>query len=145
MKVFLDTSALFAAVAQGHENHDAAFAVLDRAQAGKDDGFISAHSLAEMYATLTKSPPPFRHSPEQALLSIEENILKYFTVVSLTGGDYAALLREAAVMRIHGGTIYDAVLLKCAVKSKAERIFTFNLRHFQNIASADIASRIVAP
>jgi predicted nucleic acid-binding protein len=71
MKVFLDTSVLVASVVQKHESHARAYAVLDRVHTEKDEGFISAHSLAEMYAVLTKLPPPSRHTPEQALLSID--------------------------------------------------------------------------
>ena len=86
-----------------------------------------------------------RHSPEQALLSIEENVVKHFKTVLLTGGDYATLVREAALAGIQGGTIYDAILLKCAKKANAEKIFTLNLRHFQGIAPKGVVSRIAAP
>jgi predicted nucleic acid-binding protein len=145
MNVFLDTSVLVAAVVEKHENHAHCFAVLDNVQNGKHEGYVSGHSLAEMYAVLTRSPPPFRHSPEQALLSIEENVVKHFKVVSLAGSEYAALVREAALSNVHGGTIYDAVLLKCAMKSGADKIFTLNVRHFQNMAPKDLLSKILAP
>jgi predicted nucleic acid-binding protein len=145
MKVFLDTSVLIASVVQKHGNHTRAYAILDRVQTGKDEGFISAHSLAEMYAILTKLPPPLRHSPEQALFSIEENVLKHFKIIALGGADYTALIREAALGGIQGGTIYDAVLLRCAVKTEAEKIFTLNLKHFQNVAPKNITSQILAP
>jgi predicted nucleic acid-binding protein len=145
MKVFLDTNVLVASVVQGHESHARAFAVLDRVQSKKDEGAISAHSLAEMYAILTKLPPPKRHSPEQALLSIEENVVKHFKISSLTGSECIALIREAALSGVRGATIYDAVLLKCAEKAEPEKIFTFNLRHFQNVAPKNIGSQIVAP
>ena len=145
MKVFLDTSVLVAAVVQKHENNAQAFAVLDRVQNERDEGYVSAHSLAEVYAVLTKSPPPFRHSAEQALLSIEENIVKYFKVMSLTGADYIALLREAALMGVHGGTIYDAILLKCAAKAPVERIYTLNVKHFGALWPKSAGAKILAP
>jgi predicted nucleic acid-binding protein len=139
MKVFLDTSVLVASVVQKHESHERAYAILERVQDEKDDGFISAHSLAEMYAVLTKSPPPFRHAPEQALLSIEENIERYFKTAHLTGAEYMALIREAALAGIQGGTIYDAVLLKSASKAGVDRIYTLNLKHFQVVAPKNIS------
>ncbi len=145
MKVFLDTSVLVAAVIQEHESHARAYAVLDRVQNKKDVGFVSAHSLAVMYGVLTKAPPPIRHAPEQALLSIDENVLKYFTVTALSGSDYASLIREAALTGIQGGTIYDAVLLKCAEKAGTEKIFTLNLKHFQSVAPQHMAARLFAP
>ncbi len=145
MKVFLDTSVLVASVVELHNDYERASAVLERVQSGKDEGVISAHSLAETYATLTRFPPPFRHSPEQALLSIEENFLKHFKTASLSGSDYAALLREAAAARIQGGTIYDAVLMKCAAKENVARIYTLNLKHFQAVAPRELAGILAAP
>ena len=145
MKVFLDTSVLVASVNQKHQSHARAFAILDRVQTKKDEGFVSGHSLAEMYSVLTKSPPPFRHSPEQALLSIEENVVKHFKITTVTGPEYAALIREGALAGIQGGTIYDAVLQKCASKAGAEKLFTLNLKHFEAIAPKNIGWQILAP
>jgi predicted nucleic acid-binding protein len=145
MKVLLDTSVLIASVVARHDFHSRAFPLLQRIQSGKDEGLASAHGLAEMYAILTKLPPPFRHTPEQALLSIEENVLKHFQICSLDGDDYASLIRQAALSGIHGGTIYDAVLLKSADKAKPDRIYTFNLKHFLAIAPETLASRLVTP
>jgi len=145
MKVLLDTSVLVAALVKGHPHHTQSFVVLERVLSGKDEGYASAHSLAEMYAVLTKLPAPFRHTPEQALLSIEENVVKHFTIAGLTGSDYTTLIHEAALAGIQGGTIYDAILLKCASKTGVEKIWSLNLRHFQSIAPKDIAPRIFGP
>jgi len=145
MRVLLDTSVLVASVVQEHGDHSRSFAVLERVQTGKDEGFVAAHSLAELYSVLTKSPPPFRHTPEQALLSIEENILKYFKISSLSGADYVSLIREAALVGIQGGTIYDAILLKSGTKAEVQRIYTLNLKHFQLVALKSAISQIFAP
>ncbi len=145
MRVFLDTSVLVAAVVTKHEHHGRAFELLDRVQNRKDEGHVSGHTLAEMYSILTRLPAPYRHTPEQALLSIEENVVKHFKITALGPGEYAPLIREATLSGIQGGTIYDALLLKCAAKSGAEKIWTFNLKHFQNIAPKDMASQIFAP
>lgn len=145
MKVFVDTSVLVASMLGKHDSHARAFAVLDRIQNGKDEGFVSAHSLAEAYAVLTKLPVPFRHTPEQAWLSIEQNIIRHFKTQSLTGEDYTNLLREAAVRGIQGGTIYDAVLMASAVKVNVDRLFTLNLKHFQAVAPAEITGILAAP
>src|ERR1041385_6477586 len=109
MKVLLDTNVLIAAVVEMHTAHTRAYARLARVQNGSDQGFVAAHTLAEMYAVLTRYPMPLRHSPEQALLTIEENVIKHFKVLALTGTDYAALLRETASAGIAGGAIYDAI------------------------------------
>jgi predicted nucleic acid-binding protein len=145
MRVFLDTSVLIASVLEKHPSHTRAFAVLERVQSGRDEGFVSAHSLAEMYSTLTRLPVPFRHSPEQALLSIEENVLRHFKISALTEHDYIALVREAAFAGIQGGTVYDAVLLKSAGKMELDRIYTLNLRHFETIAKKEQRPLLRAP
>lgn len=145
MRVFLDTNVLVAAVIKQHIDHERSFAVVERVQNRKDEGAVSAHSLAEMYAVMTKLPAPYRHTPEQALLSIEENVLKHFKTVNFTANDYASLLRESAGSGIQGGTIYDAMLLKSAAKAGVDRIFTLNLKHFQAIAPADIALSLSTP
>lgn len=145
MKIFLDTSVLVAATLEDHPDHDRALAAVERIQNGLDDGVISAHSIAEVYATLTSIPAPHRHTPEQALLSIEENFLKYVKTSSLNGADYAAVIREGAGAGIQGGTIYDALLMKSAGKEKVDRILTLNLRHFRLVASPGLAKILTSP
>ena len=68
-----------------------------------------------------------------------------FKISGLTGSDYSSLVREAAVAGIQGGTIYDAVLLKCAKKSNPDRIFTLNLKHFLAVASKNLSPILSAP
>lgn len=145
MKVFVDTSILVAALLDDHGCHARAIAVLQRILNGQEEGVMAGHSLAELYSVLTRLPLPFRHSPEQALLSIETNILSCFEISSLTGKEYAALLREAVLAGISGGTVYDAILLKVAAKAEVKRIYTFNVGHFQQVAPADLVHLIIEP
>jgi len=145
VRIFLDTNVLVAAIVSGHVHHERAFPIFERVAKNKDEGFVSVHTIAEVYSALTRLPPPFRHSPTQALLSIEENILKHFKPVTLTATEYATMVREAAAAGIQGGTIHDAVLMKCAAKSEANRMYTFNLKHFLSIASGEFRSRISSP
>ena len=135
MTVFLDTNVVVASVSELHEHHERSFPILQRVQNKHDEGYVSAHSLLELYAVLTKLPGSMRHSPEQALLSIEENVVKYFTTVSLQGEDYPALVRRAGLGGLQGGTIFDALLLMAAEKVELDRIYTFNRKHFELFAS----------
>jgi molybdenum cofactor guanylyltransferase len=82
---------------------------------------------------------------EQALLSLEENVLKHFQVSRLTGTDYTRLIREAALAGIQGGTIYDALLFATAGKVKADRIYTLNLKHFLAVAPESLVSKLSDP
>jgi predicted nucleic acid-binding protein len=108
-------------------------------------GSVSAHSLVEVYSTLTRLPRSPRIPPQEAALLIQENILKHFSVVAITGKEYADFVLDSAKLGLVGGQIYDALILRCAEKSGAERIYTFNVRHFQSLASSSIAPRIVVP
>ena len=44
-----------------------------------------------------------------------------------------------------GAKIYDALLLACAERSGAERIYTFNLGDFRGLAPAELQARICSP
>lgn len=145
MKIFLDTNVLVAAVIKQHVFHERSFAVFESVLDHANEGFVSSHSLAEMYSVLTKLPSPYRHTPEQALLSIEENVLKHFKAISLKASEYGALLREAAGTGTQGGAIYDALLLKCAEVASADRIYTLNLKHFQTLAGPEMVRKLSEP
>ena len=76
---------------------------------------------------------------------LAENVLKEFTIVSLTSHEYKETLANAAANGVEGGRTYDALLLAAAAKSGAERIYTTNTRHFQSLADDELRGRIVAP
>src|SRR5947209_18328934 len=132
MKVFCDTNVLVAAFLQSHPHHNTARPVLEQVKAGQDEGFVAAHSLAEVYAVLTRLPGGNQVAPAVAWQLISENILKDFTVVSLTSREYGDTLEKAAANGVEGGKTYDALLLAAGAKSGADRIYTSNVRHFQS-------------
>jgi predicted nucleic acid-binding protein len=45
---------------------------------------------------------------------------------------------------IVGGTIYDAMLGYCALKAKAETIYSWNAKHYELLGS-EVAKRLLAP
>lgn len=63
-------------------------------------------------------------------------------VVALNEAEYYSAIQNAADRGVMGGTIYDALLVRCAAKAKAEIIYTWNIKHFQQI---DFAGRIRTP
>jgi predicted nucleic acid-binding protein len=145
MKVFCDTNVLVAAFLQSHPHHNAARPVLERVKAGQDQGWVAAHSLAEAYAVLTRLPGGNQVASAVAWQLISENVLKNFTVVSLTSKEYSATLEKAGADGVEGGKTYDALILAAAAKSGAERIYTTNTRHFQSLADDRLRARITAP
>jgi predicted nucleic acid-binding protein len=133
MKIYCDTSILVAASISIHPHHVQSSALLEQIRAGKLDAVISTHGTAEFYAVLTRAPltPPV--FPSEAL-RILESILAYFHVAEMSAAQYAAVLRSAAETGLAGGQIYDALHLATATSNHCERIYTFNLRHFLQLA-----------
>lgn len=53
------------------------------------------------------------------------------TPIALTSGEYFTAISEYSAMGVVGGAIFDALIARCALKARAEKIFTWNIRHFQ--------------
>jgi predicted nucleic acid-binding protein len=64
--------------------------------------------------------------------------------VMLPATDYLHVLEQADALGIRGGAVYDALILACARKARAETIWTLNARHFMLFA-ADLGSSIREP
>ncbi len=141
MKDFLDTSVLVAAFHADHPHHQPSFDLFRRCE--KNDACCGAHSLAEVYATLTSMRPPRRASGDQVLLFIG-NIRERLTLVGLDEQEYFQMLEASAAVGIAGGAIYDAILGHCALKADAEVIYTWNTKDFLRLR-ASIAGRVKTP
>ena len=96
------------------------------AAASPDSAFCGAHSLAEVYSTLTKAPMRPRIGPAHASLLVGE-ITQKVTAIALTVEEYSKSIEQAALQAVSGGTIFDYLLAQCALKSGAEVIYTWNL------------------
>ena len=81
--------------------------------------------------------------PEQALLFVEE-VRNRLTLISLSADEYFATIQNASTRSFTGGRVYDALLLACAAKCKAQAVYTWNLKHYQSLAP-DLAPRIQTP
>jgi predicted nucleic acid-binding protein len=127
MKAFLDTSVLVPVFYGDHVHHAANLDVFTRF--GKNDACCGAHSLVEVYSALTRMPGKYRISSEQGMLFIG-NIRERLAIVGLTPDEYLEMLQRNAGLGVTGGAIYDALLASCALKSGAEKLFTWNLRHY---------------
>ena len=145
MNIFFDTTVLVAASSESHPHHTQAFPALKKVAAGQDVGFISAHSIAEVYASLTRLPvEPRIHSVEAARI-ITENLLPHFKVLPIETEDYLEALHIVRDGAWVGAKIYDALLLRCASKCNVDRIYTFNLRDFRLLAPSELYDKISAP
>lgn len=141
MKFFFDTSVLVPVFVEEHPHHEASLAVFLRSD--KKRGSCAAHSLAEVYATLTRLPGKHRASASEAMLFLE-NMQERLVLISLDAEEYWRAVMHSAESAIVGGMIYDALLAHCALKARAETIFTWNVEHFRR-AGPEVAKRIRTP
>src|SRR5579863_8534454 len=88
-----DTSVLVPVFVPGHIHHERSFQLFSRATV--KSAFCAAHSLAEVYATMTRLPGTHRTSSQQALTFLEM-IQERFSLVTLDVAAYLATIREAA-------------------------------------------------
>jgi len=141
VRFFLDTSVLIAAVSVQHVHHEPSLAVY--LAANKNQAGCAAHSLAEVYATLTRLPGKQRMSCEQTLVFLDEIRNRLKTVV-LDGEEYGSTIADAAAEGVLGGMVYDALIARCALKGQAQTIFTWNIDHFRRLGP-EVAKRLRTP
>jgi len=142
--ILFDTSALIAVLIESHPHNTRVLPWLQRVKEGKNTGVISAHSLAELYATFTNYPIKPRISPQEAQQLIQQNILDVFKVITLSEQDYMSVINHLSESGIIGGVIYDALILKAAIKANVDYVVTLNEKDFKRIYP-DFADKIISP
>ena len=138
---FVDTSVVVTASQPSDPNHGACVARL--AAVEQRGGSCALHSLSEVFAVLTRLPLPYGVPPEAAL-QIVQHTSRRFSVVALTPDEHLAAIERFVGEGLTGAMVYDALVLACARKVKASKIYTLDLHHFRRIAP-DLASRIHEP
>jgi predicted nucleic acid-binding protein len=144
MKVLLDTSVLVAALVEPHPEHQRALAWLTKGRSRATELVISSHTLAELYAVLSKLPVSPKITPGLAWRLIHESVEPMVSLVPLSSSDYLATIKYMSDLGLSGGAVYDALIVKAAQKSGAARIVTLNTVDFKRIWPEG-AERIVAP
>lgn len=127
-----------------HPHFTQADAAVSQVLAGRDKGFLSLHSIAEMFSALTRMPVQPRIRPTEASQLIATTVLA-FKPIPLTEEDYLGAMEMMVNGGWSGAKIHDALLLRSAEKSGAERIYTFKLTDFRLMAPARLQARICAP
>lgn len=138
---FADTSVMVPVFIPGHIHHERSFQLFSRATV--KSAFCAAHSTAEVYATMTRLPGKHRTSGQQALTFLEM-IQERFSLVALNVTDYLATIREAAALGMVGGTANDALVAACALKAKADVLYTWNTGHFLPLGG-EVARKVCTP
>lgn len=143
MRRLYDTSALVAALLVEHPNHERAFPELELARRGEVQGYLSTHTLAELYAVITRLPTPLKVLPEEAQALIAD-LLEYLTPVSLLPEEYQGAIARMAKFQLTGGGIFDGLIAQAALKVRADRLITFNPKDFTRLGK-EVASIVKVP
>ena len=133
MIVLLDTSVLIAALVENHQFHSQAVPWLEYLQQPGVEGVISAHSLAELYAALSRMPAIPRMTPADTISAIDDNVLPFVKVRALDGRSYAGVVRRVAAAGLSGGVVYDAIHAEVARRAKVDLLVTLNRRDFERV------------
>jgi predicted nucleic acid-binding protein len=139
MKAFFDTSVLVGAFYGDHPRHAACLGLL--VDASKKTHFCAVHSVAELYAVMTRLPVRPRITPEQGLLFVE-NVRDHLSVITLTAAEYIDTVADAARRGLGGGRIYDLLILRCALKASPEQVFTLNRPEFMRLAPDELREKL---
>ncbi|NJR38047.1 MAG: type II toxin-antitoxin system VapC family toxin [Leptolyngbyaceae cyanobacterium CSU_1_4] len=143
MKVLYDTSVLIAAFLVEHNSHHLAFPKLELAQRGEIKGYISTHSLAEIYAVITRLPQPLSVLPDEAEAAIAD-LLQYLEPVPLLAEEYQNAIGLMRLFKLVGGGIFDVLIAQAALKVKVDRLLTLNPKDFTRL-SDEIAGLVQTP
>ncbi len=128
-----DTDGLIAAACSWHAHHQRTHAEVQRRALAREELVIAAHSVAEVYAVLTRMPGPNRLRGEDAIALMEANWPDTPTV-QLTTQEVWEAVRAAERLGVTGGQTYDALIAHSALKAGASTILTWNVRHFAPFA-----------
>jgi predicted nucleic acid-binding protein len=99
--------------------------------------------MAEMYSVLSGMPRPYRVPPLMALQLVRQ-ARDHVRTVSLTEAEYLATMEDLAPRGLMGGIVFDALLMRCARKINAARIYSLNPTDLRLI-DEEWAARIVRP
>jgi predicted nucleic acid-binding protein len=141
LKAFLDSSVLVAAFYANHQFHPPSIDLFLRFR--RNEACCGAHSLAEIYSSLTGRTGRERVSGDEAMLFLGD-VRQRLTIVNLDDREYFNALEASAALGIAGGAIYDALLAHSALKAKAQVIYTWNVKDFTRLGS-EIAGRVKVP
>jgi predicted nucleic acid-binding protein len=133
VKILFDTSVMVAASLTSHPVHGPCFAALQQVTTQQHQGYLSTHSLAEMYSVLTRMPSQSQMSPPNVQRLLDRH-LQFLETVPLEKVDYQTAIAQMTTLNLPGGGIYDALIARAALKISADRLMTLNAKHFTRLS-----------
>src|SRR5215213_1381557 len=124
--IYLDTTVIVCAMHGEDPHHDDCLPLISRR-----DAVTSAHALAETFSTMTGRREFQNEDVAEALAAIAAAIRVEPILVS----DYLTVLDQTRRRGVRGGLVYDAIHAEVARRLKVDRLLTYNLSNFQQVAS----------
>jgi predicted nucleic acid-binding protein len=141
MTILCDSSVFVAGLWEEHSHHQPSVELLQKVSGGRIKAAAATHSLAECYSVLTAMMSAY--PPKDILETLKKNVIGQVAVVPLSVSDYWAVLEQLSERGLKGGIVYDALIFRAALKSKADRVVTWNEKHFTKLSRGEIP--IVTP
>jgi predicted nucleic acid-binding protein len=131
MKIVADSNVVISALLDWHPFNSRALPAIQ--QALTHDALLLPQSvLIESYSVMTRFPMPLRLAPDLAY-DLLQDTFGSCQIISMSVRDTWEFLRERDA-RTAGGRVYDAAIAIAAIKADAQRLLTFNPRHFEAFA-----------
>lgn len=129
MSIFVDTSVVVASLDPDEPQH----AACDRLMAAGGHS-LYVHALAETFSILTGGRLGRRVNAAAATRLLEQSVLPFVVVQSLSGKDLMTALTECEARGVRGAAVYDLLHLAAARKAKAEVLLALDARNFRALA-----------
>jgi predicted nucleic acid-binding protein len=129
LNTFVDTSVVVASLDPDEPHH----AACDRLMAAGGHA-LYVHALAETFSILTGGRLGRRVNAAVATRLLDQSVLPFVSVQSLSGKDILAALSECEARGVRGGAVYDLLHLAAARKAKAAVLVTLDARNFRALA-----------
>jgi predicted nucleic acid-binding protein len=129
--IVVDSNLIVASVVIGHDFHARARTALTEALRTGELVMLQ-NVLIESFSVLTRAPEPIRMRPEVAY-EVLNTTCGSCPVVPTSLRDVWQFLRERDIQTA-AGRIYDALIAVTAIQAGAQRLLTFNAKHFQPFA-----------
>ncbi|MFQ5745273.1 MAG: PIN domain-containing protein [Acidobacteriota bacterium] len=143
MRAAVDTSLVIAALLSWHQHHPQAREALEPLLKSNHEVILPARVLIESFSVMTRLPAPHRLDPADAVAALEGTFRTDAKVTELGCLRYWRFLRGLPGHGVRGGAVYDAEIIECARRSKADVLVTMNRRDFERLA--DDATFVVGP
>lgn len=143
MITLFDSSALVALLVKDHPKYNHAVSAFKKLVENKSDFYICAHSISEIYRTLTWGRGYLTFTASKAYEIIQKSVHPVFKVVDLNLEDYNRVLLRMKTQKLTGAIIYDGLISQAASKIDAHYLVTFNAKDFQRVFPENGADLII--